>query len=169
MTHHGDDNPRAVELVILAEARHEVGAADHKASMVLAVLGIGFGALLGGLIARDWTPQDLSGLGVASWTVGAALALGSVGAAGSAVWPRYTVPDAPGDLHYWGHIAAFPTPGAMAEALDAQPPRLSDRTRHQMFELSHIVARKYWWVRVAMRLAAAAAPCFVVASLAGQA
>ena len=50
MTHHGDDNPRDVELVILAEARREVGAADHKASMVLAVLGIGFGALLGGLM-----------------------------------------------------------------------------------------------------------------------
>ena len=63
-----------VELSILAEARNEVGAADHKASMVLAVLGIGFGALLAGLIARDWSPTELDVPGRTVWYVGALLA-----------------------------------------------------------------------------------------------
>lgn len=157
----------AVELAILAEARNEVGAADHKASMVLAVLGIGFGAVLGGLIARDWSPGDLNGFGRSTWTVGALLAGGSVFSAGSAVWPRFTVPAKTREVHYWGHVAALESSHELTEILDEQPPSLTDRTRHQMFELSHIVARKYAWVRTAMRLAAASVPFFLVAGLWG--
>ncbi|KQY59633.1 hypothetical protein ASD11_08780 [Aeromicrobium sp. Root495] len=157
-----------MELAILAEARNEVGAADHKASMVLAVLGIGFGAVLGGLIARDWSPGDLDGLGQVTWSIGALLAGSSVFAAASAVWPRFTVPARTREVHYWGHVAALHSAEELTEILEAQPPSLTDRTRHQMFELSHIVARKYAWVRVAMRLAAASVPFFLPAGLWGH-
>lgn len=156
-----------VELAILAEARNEVGAADHKASMVLAVLGIGFGALLGGLIARDWSPGQLDGFGRAAWTIGALLAGGSVFSAAAAVWPRFTVPAKTREIHYWGHVAALDSARELEDVLDQRPPSLTDRTRHQMFELSRIVARKYAWVRRAMRLAAASVPFFLVASLWG--
>ena len=157
----------SVELAILAEARNEVGAADHKASMVLAALGIGFGALLAGLIAREWSPSNLNIFGLLTWSTGSALAAASVGAAGAAVWPRFTVPPAPQEIFYWGHVAAFSSPDALDAALDAHPPRLPGRTRHQLFELSRIVARKYHWVRVAMRLASASFPWFVLAGLWG--
>ncbi|MCX6406795.1 MAG: DUF5706 domain-containing protein [Propionibacteriales bacterium] len=156
-----------VELSILAEARNEVGAADHKASMVLAVLGIGFGALLAGLIARDWSPAELSVGGRAVWYVGALLAAGSVGAAALAVWPRFTVPPPSPQVYYWGHVAAFDSREALDASLDAQPPTLPARTRHQLYELSRIVARKYHWVRVAMRLAGASVPFFLLAGLVG--
>lgn len=163
----GEDAPLSVEIVVLAEARNEVGAADHKASMVLAVLGIGFGALLAGLLARDWSPADLDVLGRITWSVGAVLAGGSVAAAAAAVWPRFTVPPQTDDVYYWGHVAAFDTREALDEALDRRPPTLPDRTRHQLYELSHIVARKYHWVRVAMRLAGFSVPFFLLASLTG--
>ena len=156
-----------VELSILAEARNEVGAADHKASMVLAVLGIGFGALLAGLIARDWSPAELDVAGRTVWYVGALLAAGSVGAAALAVWPRFTVPPPSPQVYYWGHVAAFDSREALDASLDAQPPTLPARTRHQLYELSRIVARKYHWVRLAMRLAGASVPFFVLAALVG--
>jgi hypothetical protein len=156
-----------VELSILAEARNEVGAADHKASMVLAVLGIGFGALLAGLLARDWSPADLEPLGRACWVVAVLLAGGSVAAAAAAVWPRFTVPPASEHVYYWGHVAAYESRAELEATLAAHPPTLPARTRHQLFELSHIVARKYHWVRVAMRLSAASVPFFLLSSMVG--
>ena len=69
-----DPNSR-VEDVMLAEARAEVNAADQKASLVLAALGVGFGAVVGGLLARDWEPSDLTGFGEVLWWIGAALSL----------------------------------------------------------------------------------------------
>jgi hypothetical protein len=156
-----------VELAILAEARNEVGAADHKASMVLAVLGIGFGALLAGLIARDWNPRDLDALGAFFWWVAAALASSSVAAAALAVWPRFTVPAKTQDVFYWGHAAAFENQRTLDAVLDRHPPTLEDRTRHQLFALSRIVAKKYRYVRLAMALAGLSAPVFLLASLIG--
>ncbi|MRJ76821.1 hypothetical protein GEV29_09755 [Aeromicrobium sp. SMF47] len=156
-----------VELAILAEARNEVGAADHKASMVLAVLGIGFGALLAGLLARDWSPRDLDAVGAFFWWLAAALASSSVAAAALAVWPRFTVPDRTKEVFYWGHAAAFESQRSLDAVLDRHPPRLEDRTRHQLFELSRIVAKKYRYVRLAMSLAGLSAPVFLLASLIG--
>ena len=156
-----------VELTILAEARNEVGAADHKASMVLAVLGIGFGALLAGLIAQDWTPTDLNMFGRITWGAGALLATGSVIAAGSAVWPRFTVPSTPSEIFYWGQVASFASQHELDVALDKNPPTLGGRTRHQLFELSRIVATKYRLVRLAMKLAGMSFPFFLLASVTG--
>jgi hypothetical protein len=159
--------PAEVELAMLAEARNEVGAADHKASMVLAVLGIGFGALLGGLIARDWSPSTLNPWGAVLWWAAAALTAASVFSAASAVWPRFTLPARTSEVFYWGHVATFAAQHDLDKALDRHPPRLEDRTRHQLFALSTIVARKYQLVRRSMALAAVAAPLFVAAGLVG--
>lgn len=160
-------SPSEVELAMLAEARNEVGAADHKASMVLAVLGIGFGAVLGGLIARDWSPSELNVVGAVLWWAGALAAAASVVGAAAAVWPRFTLPPKSRDVFYWGHVATYRSLRELDEALDKHPPRLEDRTRHQLFELSRIVARKYSCVRAAMRLSAVAAPLFLLAGLVG--
>lgn len=160
-------SPSDVELAMLTEARNEVGAADHKASMVLAVLGIGFGAVLAGLIARDWSPAELNPAGTVLWWTGALAAVSSVVAASSAVWPRFTLPPRSEVVFYWGHVATFRTLPELEDALDEHPPRLEDRTRHQLFELSRIVARKYSCVRIAMQLSAVAAPLFLLAGLLG--
>lgn len=162
-----NSSPSTVELAMLAEARNEVGAADHKASMVLAVLGIGFGAVLGGLIARDWNPGELNLAGRLLWWAGAASATLSVLCAASAVWPRFRLPPKNRDVFYWGHVAAYPGLAELGKALDRFPPSLEDRTRHQLFELSRIVARKYQCVRAAMRLSGLAAPLFLTAALVG--
>lgn len=156
-----------VELAMLTEARNEVGAADHKASMVLAVLGIGFGALLAGLIARDWSPNELNTGGQVLWWSGAMSATASVIAAANAVWPRFKIVKSPPTVFYWGHVAAFEDQRDLERALDKRPPELEDRTRHQLFELSTIVAKKYRRVRAAMILSIPAAVLFLGASFVG--
>ena len=94
---------------MLAEARADIGYADHKASMVLAALGIGFSAVLGGLFASDWRPTDLTGWAEFFWWVGGVSAVASVIFAGLAVWPRIGDPD-PTHVYYWATYSRASTP-----------------------------------------------------------
>ncbi len=75
---------------MLQEARDEVISADQKASVILAVLGLGFGAALSGLVAGEWRPDELAPWSQAMWWSGLAAGAFAVYFAGSAVWPRYT-------------------------------------------------------------------------------
>lgn len=149
---------------MLAETRAEVGTADHKASLVLAGLGIGFGAVLGGLLAGDWSPGRLDGAALALWWLGAISAMASVALAGSAVWPRFDTSDADQGIFYWGHCTRFETFQTWAAQLDTQEYSLRDRNRHQLWALAHIVYAKYLRVRWALGLAAAATILFLAAA-----
>ncbi|GCE77577.1 Pycsar system effector family protein [Cellulomonas biazotea] len=155
---------------MLAEARAEVGVADFKASMVLAALGIGFTAVLAGLIADDWSPSDLRVPGRIVWWVGAAAAMTSIGCAAAAVWPRYVKADVSGGIHYWGHVATFRRLEDLAAALDGVPrsERGRARTRHQLWRLSLIVSRKYTLLRWAILLASGSIGLFLLAVALGQ-
>lgn len=160
-------HPNATEQSMLEEARAEVALADHKASMVMTVLGVAFAAILGGLLAGDWKPSNYHAPGEGFWWMGAAVAVGAVASAASAVWPRYTVLDVSKGIFYWGHVATFKTLHDLCDALDDQPNRESDRTRHQLHKLSKIVQRKYNLVRAAMVLASVSGMLFFVASVTG--
>lgn len=160
-------NPNATEYSMLQEARAEVALADHKASMVMTALGIAFAAILGGLLAGDWKPSNYDASGECLWWMAAAVAVGAVTSAASAVWPRYTAVDVSTGIFYWGHVATFQTLEDLCDALDDQPNREGDRTRHQLHKLSKIVHRKYNLVRAAMVLASASGVLFFVASLTG--
>lgn len=157
----------SVEASMLEEARAEVAPADHKASMVLAALGIGFGALLGGLLARDWEPSDLDSIGEWFWWPGALLSLASIAVAASAVWPRFRADDVSEGIYYWGHVATFDSVEALRTALDGSPPMREERTLHQLWHLSKIVRKKYKRVRWAIGLGGAAACLFLLASVIG--
>jgi Family of unknown function (DUF5706) len=148
-----------VEQIMLDEARIEVSYADHKASMVLAALGIGLGAVLGGVVAGDWKPADQDGLGEPVWWVGGALAVLSVVLAAGAVWPRYSRHRAGDGVYYWGDVAKFKSVDQLSQHLDVAAPAPGDRTRHQLWELSRIVSKKYAlirWAFIAIALAVAA-------------
>lgn len=160
-------DPFEVEQIMLAEARADVVFADQKASMILAALGIGFGAVLAGLIAGDWRPSQLAGAGEALWWVGAVAAIASLGCAAAAVWPRYSTKEAPQEISYWGHVAAFASVETFAAALDKTPVDRIHRTRHQLWRLSRIVRRKYRLVRASLSLTGIAVVFFLLASAAG--
>lgn len=157
----------AVERAMLAEARAEVALADHKASMVLAALGIGFAAVLGGFLAGDWDPSELSGSAAVLWWVGAVLALASVIAVAAAVWPRFKTSDVDAGIAYWGHIATYKSLSALAGALDEQKGDGGSRTRQQLWRVSRIVRTKYNLVRLSFVLAGVAVALFLGAAAVG--
>jgi hypothetical protein len=162
-----DDNGD-IERLMLDEARIEVSFADHKASMVLAALGIGLGALFGGILAGDWNPRAQEGLDELVWWIGAVLAAGSVLLAACAVWPRYSK-HTPGDgVYYWGHVARFSSLEQLSEHMERTPPLLVDRTRHQLWEMSRIVSFKYRLIRGAFVLAGLGAAAFGISALLGS-
>lgn len=131
--------------------------------MVLAALGIGFGAVLGGVLAGDWAPSTLTSWGEPIWWLGAGAALASVIAAALAVWPRLGAGGAD-RVHYWGDVAKFATLEELASSLDEHPIDSGGRTRQQMWELSRIVNRKYALVRAAIVLAGCAVLMMLIAA-----
>ncbi|MEU4387752.1 Pycsar system effector family protein [Promicromonospora sp. NPDC023805] len=152
---------------MLQEARDEVISADQKASVILAVLGLGFGAALSGLVAGEWHPDELAPWSQAMWWSGLAAGALAVYFAGSAVWPRYTSADVNDGVHYWGHAARFTTLTALNEALTAQRIDHVARTRHQLWRLSHVVARKFRRIRLAMGFAVAGAILALASTVSG--
>ncbi|WP_413230926.1 Pycsar system effector family protein [Occultella kanbiaonis] len=148
---------------MLAEARAEVGTADAKASILLAALGVGFGALIAGLLAGDWEPADLEGLAEALWWIGAGFATASIVCAALAVWPRYVRSDASNGVHYWGHAATYKRLEDLACVLDSSSHEDGrQRTRHQLWALSKIVSRKYTFVRSAIVTAGVASAALFI-------
>ena len=55
-----DERGVSLTLQLLAETREELHRAEGKAAMLFAIFGIGFGAVLAGIIAGDWKPSDLA-------------------------------------------------------------------------------------------------------------
>lgn len=145
----GDIHEAAQQM--LSEARDDVKHADQKASLILAALGIGFGAVLGGQLAGDFDSGNFSIVGQVVWWVGIVLAIAAVSLAVLAVWPRYTLDDRPQyGITYWGHVAAFKTLGDFEEALDDADVSSRRRTNHQLWRLSRLVLLKYRFVRAAL-------------------
>lgn len=159
---------RSVEDIMLADTREDLAKADHKASLVLAALGVGVGAALGGLLAGDWKPTDLKALGEIVWWVGAVLLAGALLFSGRAVWPRYDAGDASAGIYYWAHVATFKSLASLSAALDATPPKRDERTRNELWLLSRVVKTKYECVRWSIALAGLALVAFALSPVASR-
>lgn len=142
---------------LLAETREELGRADSKASLLFAVFGVVNGALLAGLIAHNWRPEDLAaGATVVFWTGVGCAAAGAV-SLGFAVWPRVTRQQPGGPASYYGDIISYGKDRAALRVALAKGAEGDDRTVEQLAEASKIVSRKYAGIRCALRLFALAA------------
>jgi hypothetical protein len=151
---------------MLAETREDVKHADQKASLLLAAVGVGLGALLSSQLQPDaWRPSQLTAAAGAAYTLGLLLSATSVLTAGLAVWPRY-------DLHqkaqygytYWGHIAGYRTLAAFEKADTERHIDERARTRHQLWELSRLTLIKYRMIRTSLTSAGIAALALVIAA-----
>ncbi len=141
---------------MLAEARADVVQADHKASMVLAALGIGFAAVLGGQLAGTFDSSSLTDFGQWVWWVGVVLAILAVAASALAVWPRFTTKDHPQfGVMYWGHAARYKCLPDLVEAFKNSDTTSPQRTLHQFWRLSRLLLLKYSLVRISLILAGA--------------
>jgi Family of unknown function (DUF5706) len=145
------DRKRASLERMLFEAREDIGRADQKASILLAALGVGFAAVLGGQLAGNFNSSSLSPGSQILWWIGVAGAVASVAFSAAAVWPRYKTDDSPRyGITYWGHIAAFEDLEQFEKALATQDTTSERRTRHQLWRVSGLVRLKYQLVRAAL-------------------
>jgi hypothetical protein len=156
-----------VEQVMLQEARDEVVLADQKASVVLAVLGLGFGVALSSLVEGAWRPAELDPWSQLMWWGGLVAGAFAVYFAGAAVWPRYRSSDVHDGVHYWGHAAQFNTLDELSEVLESRRPDRRARTRHQLWRMSHVVARKFRRIRTAMVFAVVGAVLVLASTVSG--
>ncbi len=158
-----DEKTDAYARVMLTEAREELVRADGKAGLLLAASGVGLGALLGGLLSRNWTPFSLDNRVEWLWWLGVAAAAYALSRLGRAVWPRTVRKGSPPDVvAYYGDVNRYEKkPLEELRAVlrtSAQDP--TSRHVDQLRQVSLIVRAKYAGVRAALvALPAAALLC----------
>ncbi|MFI6479339.1 Pycsar system effector family protein [Nonomuraea sp. NPDC050663] len=142
---------------LLSEAREELNKADSKAQVLLGVVGIGLGAIAGGLLAGSWKPQDLADSVEWLWWAGVVAALASVGVLSGAVYPRLDRRNNSGRIMYFHDVSHFRTVDDVTTALRQSAELDLERVTHQLLRLSRIATRKYRLIRWGFWLAVVAA------------
>lgn len=148
---------------VLREVREELGRADGKASILLAAFGVAGGALVAALLANSWSPSQLDDRFEWIWWLGIASAICSLAFLAASVYPRTRRKDASSVVGpmYYGDVVAMDKK-ALSRSLDNPP---ADRLADQIFEISHIVAKKYQFLRWGLLSAGAAGVFCLVAAL----
>ncbi len=137
---------------LLAETREELNRADGKAAMLFAIFGIGFGAVLAGIIAGDWQPADLAAGAEVVWWFGAVAATVALVAVSAAIWPRLDSDHASGRVTYFSHVVGYRSRDALREAIGCQAGSDGERPLEQLQAISGIVMTKYRLVRAGLVL-----------------
>lgn len=133
---------------LLADTREELTRADSKAALLLAATGVVIGALLAGLLNRQWTPFNLDYKVEWIWWVGVGCAAAGTFSIAAAVYPRTHRRGAPhpGVPAYYGDVAAYEDISQFRRAIQS-PPNAEERLADQVFQISRIVQRKYALLR----------------------
>jgi hypothetical protein len=142
-----EDDAYAYGTQLLSEAREELNRADAKAQVLLGIVGIGLGAVAGGLLAGSWSPFALSNAVEWLWWAGAAAALASVVMLAGAVYPRLDRRKVCGAAMYYADILHFDSPATVASALMRSSALDLERVADQLYRVSHIVGQKYRLIR----------------------
>jgi hypothetical protein len=153
---------------LLDRTRAEVSLADNKASILLAGVLAAAGGVSAALVAGGWSPGGESRFTALLFWGCALFLVGTVVCLALVVYPRQvTGPERSSTvLGYFADVAALPGPNALHDAL------ADDRRDHfevvvdQLWRISRIVARKYGYLQLGMRLLAIT---FVLGALTGAA
>ncbi|GAA0408221.1 hypothetical protein GCM10009530_70700 [Microbispora corallina] len=132
---------------LLTEAREELNRADTKAQVLLGVVGIGLGAVTGGLLAGSWSPFTMSNAIEWLWWAGAAMALASVVVLAGAVYPRLDRRKGNDAVMYYADVLHLESTAAVASALMKSSTLDLERIVDQLQRVSWIVGQKYRLIR----------------------
>ncbi|WP_431916354.1 Pycsar system effector family protein [Nonomuraea jabiensis] len=132
---------------LLKEAREELNRADAKAQVLLGIVGIGLGAVTGGLLAGSWSPFEMSNAVEWLWWVGAAAALASVVVLAGAVYPRLDQRKGNGVVMYYADVFHLDSTATVASALMRSSALDLERVADQLYRVSRIVGQKYRLIR----------------------
>ncbi|WP_103960964.1 Pycsar system effector family protein [Nonomuraea solani] len=142
-----EDDACAYGAQLLHEAREELNRADMKAQVLLGIVGIGLGAVTGGLLAGSWSPFRLSNAIEWLWWAGAAAAMTSVVVLARAVYPRLDRRKQNGAVMYYADVLRFESAAAVSRALMKSSTLDLERIADQLHRVSGIVGRKYRLIR----------------------
>lgn len=136
---------------LLDRTRAEVDRADNKASIVLAAVLAVAGALVATGVAVGWSPARSPVLVQVFFWPGALGGLAGIALLGAAVYPRMRVhPPETRTLGYFGDVVALRSVDGLRAALRDPAARSFDGAVDQIWQVSHIVDRKYRLIRGAV-------------------
>ncbi len=160
---------RDFAVTLLTEARDELTRADQKASILLAGTTVAIGAVVSGMIASGWRPDELTPPWSLVWQAGGALGLAGTSALVAAVYPRtrHGVDDE-AQLFYFGHAARIATVSDLARELRRSSEDTFTRSADQLWRISRVVTTKYRFVRAAIWLLAVATILTLSGSILGS-
>jgi len=144
-----EETPEAEQRAVALhrETREELARADGKATTLLGVVGLILGALLAGIIAGDWTPNDLGCVEEVVFWLGAMGAATAEALLCAAVIPRLNHDKNREAVAYFGHVVQFESEEEFSRALDRVPrQRLTD----QIWHISRIVQTKYRLIQLGL-------------------
>lgn len=136
--------------VLLAESREELTRADGKASLLLAALGIGLSAILGAMLAGDWSPFDLERPWELIWWAGAAAAGAAAFGLGAAIWPKVRHGNPSQGVAYFGDAASYKKADDLRAALKSDLTDPATRTVSQLHVISKRADTKYAFIRASL-------------------
>jgi hypothetical protein len=162
-----DDEEHELARTLLAESREELTRADSKASLLLAAFSIGISAILGAILADDWTPLSLEAPWEGIFWVGVSAATAGLLLLSAAVWPKVTHQSGKAGVTYFGEAARFETPTELEAALRRTSTDPIARTVTQLHVIARRADAKYAFIRSALVALWAAATLVLVAAAGG--
>ena len=148
---------------LLAAAKEELTRADGKASLLLAAVGVAAGALLSGLLSRNWSPASLSNGIEWLWWLGAGFWTLAIGCLGHAVYPRTVRKGpAPRSVAYFGDVVRLKSTDEVKAGVTRSAEAGIDYAIDQLRQVSRIVDTKYRSIRLALWLLVLAFACCTV-------
>jgi MFS family permease len=160
-----DEDEHELAKLLLSESREELTRADGKASLLLAALGIGLSAILGSILAGDWTPFVLRRPWELIWWLGAGFAGIALVGLCVAVWPRVTHKSGGSGVTYFGEAATFATVAELTAALKRTETDPVKRTVLQLHVIAKRADHKYAAIRVSLLAVGLAVALTLSASL----
>ncbi|MFI7126815.1 Pycsar system effector family protein [Nonomuraea sp. NPDC050153] len=145
--HAAEDDACAYGTQLLTEAREELNRADTKAQVLLGIVGIGLGAVTGGLLAGSWSPLAMSNAVEWLWWAGAAAALASVVVLAGAVYPRLDRRKGNSAVMYYADVLRLDSTVSVTSALMQSSTLDLERVADQLYRVSRIVGQKYRLIR----------------------
>ncbi|WP_420035116.1 Pycsar system effector family protein [Streptomyces sp. cg28] len=137
---------------LLADLRVEIARADAKATVLMGVLSISASMLGALLTGRGWSPTRLPTPAALLWWLGVALLVTALFALLLAVMPRYRSERwAPGrPLTYFHDVRRAARAGHLTTALATTGRDPARGLVLALADISHIAARKHFWIRIGL-------------------
>lgn len=164
------DNTPTHATTILAHTREELSRADVKAGILLAVNGVGVGAVLNTLTAGAKSAPSNALLAILWWAAILAVAM-SLGCLIAAIKPRVTRGrSALGTrITYFADVRELSGPGELSTALRQRQDDWLDALADQIWHVSHLCQVKYGYLNRGLWLMALGWVVFIAVSVIGPA